>query len=281
MFSKVDNSGGGSHSPSDNPPQFFDIYGSDYMIQIRTAVLEGDLTVLRVLASDLGPALFSTDESGVFVLHLAAFGGHSEIIRWLFKEFNGKFDVNSKDQNGTTALMIAAKNGHEEVANVLVEESANVLLLDNNGKNALDYALEQANERVVELLLHAIAPSRSPRGDHGAVHVLEKEFGHLGVTSSDVPLERSGELLRLELQVSALQKELIHSKRALAEQEALVSSLEDRLFCVVCMEHVSDTVFLECAHMVTCYTCAVSIKERGKCPVCQRDVTRLIRTFRS
>ena len=53
-------------------------------------------------------------------LHLAAFGGHLDIVKYLIPKFaDRRFDV---DRNGDTCLHWAAQEGHLSVVKYLVEE---------------------------------------------------------------------------------------------------------------------------------------------------------------
>lgn len=46
--------------------------------------------------------------------------------------------------------------------------------------------------------------------------------------------------------------------------------------CLVCTDNAINTIFLECAHCVCCHQCAFDQK---RCPKCQKQVTRAVRTF--
>lgn len=47
--------------------------------------------------------------------------------------------------------------------------------------------------------------------------------------------------------------------------------------CRICSKAKTDCVFLECGHMITCYSCGEQLVE---CPVCLNYVTRRVRAFR-
>lgn len=51
----------------------------------------------------------------------------------------------------------------------------------------------------------------------------------------------------------------------------------DRL-CLLCSRTNTDCVFLECGHMVTCYSCGELVDE---CPICFNYITRRVRAFRA
>ena len=57
------------------------------------------------------------------------------IIRTLVEDHG--FDLNSKDGNGATALLYAVKAGNPEVVKYLIENGADVQVIDKDGRNAL------------------------------------------------------------------------------------------------------------------------------------------------
>ena len=59
-------------------------------------------------------------QNGLNALHLAAFGGHVEIVKYLIPKFGyRKFDL---DKHGDTCLHYAAWKAHLSVVKYLVEE---------------------------------------------------------------------------------------------------------------------------------------------------------------
>jgi len=73
----------------------------------------------------------------------------------LLKE-NAKIDVRAND--GHTALMVAAFKGRLDVVVDLLNAGANVSLVNNEGKTALDFAKDYARKsgnRDIEMLLEA------------------------------------------------------------------------------------------------------------------------------
>lgn len=47
--------------------------------------------------------------------------------------------------------------------------------------------------------------------------------------------------------------------------------------CKICMDSLIDCVLLECAHMVSCVKCG---KQLAECPICRRNVVRVVRVFK-
>ena len=54
--------------------------------------------------------------------------------------------------------------------------------------------------------------------------------------------------------------------------------VQDSDLCNICMSNRIDCLILECGHMSTCLTCA---KLLSKCPICRKQITRLVKAFRS
>ena len=60
-------------------------------------------------------------------------------------------DINARDQDGVTPLMIAAKyNTNPEILRYLLEAKAYVIVQDNEGKTAKDYARQNTNPEILE-----------------------------------------------------------------------------------------------------------------------------------
>ena len=54
--------------------------------------------------------------------------------------------------------------------------------------------------------------------------------------------------------------------------------LRDSDLCNICMSNPIDCLILECGHMATCLTCAKSL---SKCPMCRKQIVRLVKAFKS
>ena len=72
-------------------------------------------------------------------LHLAAMGGHCNIVRTLIEQ---GADVDMPDMFGSTALIGALVEGHEAVSSVLLDSGANPLLKDCFGRDATCWVLK-------------------------------------------------------------------------------------------------------------------------------------------
>ena len=54
--------------------------------------------------------------------------------------------------------------------------------------------------------------------------------------------------------------------------------VRDSDLCNICMSNPIDCLILECGHMATCLTCANSL---SKCPICRKQIIRLVKAFKS
>ena len=79
-------------------------------------------------------------------LHLAATGGHIEIVRLLLEK---GADINARDIKGTP-LHWAASRGHLEVVRWLVENGADINARDEDGRTALHWAT--GNDRSIDVV---------------------------------------------------------------------------------------------------------------------------------
>nr|CAD7399306.1 unnamed protein product [Timema cristinae] len=52
--------------------------------------------------------------------------------------------------------------------------------------------------------------------------------------------------------------------------------LKDARQCKICMDKDATVVFLPCAHLITCTTCAPSL---NNCPMCRKNIRGTVRTF--
>ena len=52
----------------------------------------------------------------------------------------------------------------------------------------------------------------------------------------------------------------------------------DSALCNICMSNPIDCLILECGHMATCLTCAKSL---SKCPICRKEIVRIVKAFKS
>ena len=111
---------------------------------------------------------------GWTALHYAAASGSLPIVRNLL-EHSAYIDAESP--NKTTPLMMAARAGHEKVVNLLLEEGADVLLKNELGLDAVDFAKSQDRSAIVRTLERwQIRASASPRKESGVQEPASDSF---------------------------------------------------------------------------------------------------------
>ncbi|PFX31395.1 Ankyrin repeat domain-containing protein 27 [Stylophora pistillata] len=94
--------------------------------------------------------VFSRDDLGRTVLHVASEYGHSSLMYKLIKR--GAV-VNAMDYNGTTALHLACQRGHSSAALVLMHYKADVNAPDNDGNTPLHLCTANGHEKCTKALI--------------------------------------------------------------------------------------------------------------------------------
>ena len=103
---------------------------------------------------------------GWTALHYAAVSGNLPIVRNLLDH---SAYIDAESPNKTTPLMMAARAGHEKVVILLLEEGADVMMKNELGLDAIDFAKSQERTAIVRILAAWQArASTSPRKEPGA-----------------------------------------------------------------------------------------------------------------
>lgn len=84
------------------------------------------------------------------LLYDAAVNGDFNLVKQIVKGHPDSIDQG--DEDGFTPLHGVAEEGHLEMAQYLIDHGANVNALSNDGKTALDLAVEAQNEEMTALL---------------------------------------------------------------------------------------------------------------------------------
>jgi len=107
--------------------------------------------------------LTAADKEHRTPLHLAAYGGHENILRHLldFRKHDTKevVDIDVKDDNGCSPLMLASKRGHKGVVELLLQRGANLYSTDRSNHTALYHAVHQHHRLTAEALFKHAASS--------------------------------------------------------------------------------------------------------------------------
>lgn len=116
----------------------------------------------------------SRNLEGYTPLHLAAIGGHQDVLKTLVGEVGDGARIGARielttDDFGLTALHLAAIQGHEAVIQCLLETGARPQAEDGNGRKALSLAMHGGHDGVVEAILrsHPETSMAFDEYDHG------------------------------------------------------------------------------------------------------------------
>jgi ankyrin repeat protein len=155
---------------------------------LHLASISGKSIIFVKKLIELTVELDAGDNLGMSPLHLAARGGHDDVV----KELLGRVDVNSQDDDDRTPLSWAAGSGKKEVVLLLLGHlDVKIDLEDNDGQTPLSWAAGNGGAVVVPLLLQANANvnaqdnnERTPlswAAGNGKEEVVSLLLGHPGV----------------------------------------------------------------------------------------------------
>ncbi|XP_071086410.1 putative ankyrin repeat protein RF_0381 [Haliotis cracherodii] len=97
------------------------------------------------------PDLSPTDDDGNNLLHMACEGGNVELVKYVLAL--NSVDINSRTEDGRTPAMVAASKGHKDMLKLLVNEGADLSLVNNDGEDALHISLLCENMEMVKYIL--------------------------------------------------------------------------------------------------------------------------------
>ena len=83
-------------------------------------------------------------------LGIAAMCGRLNVVEELIQ--NWKVDINIHDKFHSTPINLAAEYNHSSVVDYLLQKGANPSIKDEEGKDAMDWAKEKANQEIINLL---------------------------------------------------------------------------------------------------------------------------------
>ena len=76
--------------------------------------------------------------------------GEKKSLKYLLKE--SKEEINDQNLEGKTALIIAAEYGYTNIVEILLQNGADAGIKSNEGKIALDYAIDWEHQEIIHLL---------------------------------------------------------------------------------------------------------------------------------
>nr|MBC7612612.1 ankyrin repeat domain-containing protein [Pseudopedobacter sp.] len=138
-----------AHEVFKNPEKIND-YSEDGFTALGLAAYFGREEVARYLVLKGAEVnLPSNNGFNVFPLHSAAAGSHTSIARMLIEN---KAEVNVLQKSGVSPLHSAAQNGNIEIIILLLEKGAKVDSRMEGGKLAADLAKEKGHLEIAEIL---------------------------------------------------------------------------------------------------------------------------------
>jgi len=146
---------------------------------LHIAAFNGRLDIIRYFVDEKKVDINKADNDGNTALHFAAFNGHLGIVKYLVDE--KKVDVNKADNDGYTALRLAAFNGHLDIVKYLVDEKkVDINKADNDGATALDKAAFNGHLDTVKYLVDEKKVDINKADNDGEIALHKAAFnGHL------------------------------------------------------------------------------------------------------
>ncbi|KAJ3546964.1 hypothetical protein NM208_g1736 [Fusarium decemcellulare] len=121
-------------------------------------------------------AIKESEARSATALLLAAKSGHLVRVMQIIDE---RANINLLDIDGRSALSVAAEHGHKDLVLALVERQADLNMADANGASPLWWASRYGHETVVELLLNQGARINTPDTDRQSPLSVASQHGHL------------------------------------------------------------------------------------------------------
>jgi ankyrin repeat protein/L-ascorbate metabolism protein UlaG (beta-lactamase superfamily) len=118
--------------------------------EIHDAAAGGDLEAVAGIVADNPELVNSKGEDGIPPLHLAAAGGHLDVIKLLVDK---GACVHLGDRENSTALDVAAQRGFEEIVAFLIDKGTDITRADANGMTCLHFAVFGGHEDIARMLI--------------------------------------------------------------------------------------------------------------------------------
>lgn len=151
-----------SYASQSNNPELIDILSkrnpleanrpdNTGMTPLLHAAQKGYTSQARALLNNGVNPNYRHPTSGLSALAAASAEGNTDVITSLLKVPSTHVDIT--DVTGRTPLMYAIEQGQERAVNLLVNQKANVNAKDNNGMTPLMYAAAKGNKKILKQLL--------------------------------------------------------------------------------------------------------------------------------
>uniref|UniRef100_A0A6B2L0H9 SAM domain-containing protein n=1 Tax=Arcella intermedia TaxID=1963864 RepID=A0A6B2L0H9_9EUKA len=146
---------------------------------LDTAIQHGHYNVVEVLISQI-PDINSLYINNNSILSLACSVGHLKIVTLLLDHKANIENGNIEDK--TTPLMIAVKNDHGPVVELLLQNNASILALNNKEENVLEIAQNMKNSQQISLLHEYYKPQNWTKDEVSLFLRSNQQFKHLATT---------------------------------------------------------------------------------------------------
>lgn len=130
---------------------YIDYLDSEYFFKAIDSADSLGNDILAVELLEFGKQYY--DYSKTFLINILSCGGSIDAVTWLLKY---GCDPNSRDEENGTPLMSAANTGIEDMIVLLLNYGADISLVDDNGKNAIDWYIQYDNENSLPILKQAM-----------------------------------------------------------------------------------------------------------------------------
>jgi ankyrin repeat protein len=150
------------------------------LVAFFKAATEGDIKSLTKAIND-GIHLDAQDANGVTPLLLACQSGHTAVVQALIEN---RANISIVNKNGGYALHFAAQNGHLDIVKLLLGKGANISIANKQGGNALHLAAQNGHLDIVKLLLGKGANINQPDQGGFTPLLLACQNGHTSVVQA-------------------------------------------------------------------------------------------------
>ena len=142
---------------------------------LHFASITGELATVKMLV-DAGADVRATDAERDTCLTLAAYHGHTDIVRYLvsFPEV----DLNHQEINNCTTLYCAVQEKHADMVQVLIDAGADIEIKTDSGRSPLHVASIEGALATVKMLVKAGADVRATDAKGNTCLILAACCGH-------------------------------------------------------------------------------------------------------
>ncbi|XP_010906701.1 uncharacterized protein [Elaeis guineensis] len=117
---------------------------------LHAAARSGDLRTVESICNSNPLAVNSRDRHSRTPLHLAAWSGQTDVVRFLCKN---KADVGAAAMDDTAAIHFASQKGHLEIVRILLASGVSVKAANRKGLTPLHYAAQGSHLELIKYLV--------------------------------------------------------------------------------------------------------------------------------